>query len=71
MYALLVQDVHYIVKNQANKREKLSILSGVSGYFNPGEMAAVMGPSGSGAALYLLPSRTLNVGLSGVCVFHE
>ena len=46
-----MQDVYYIVKNQANKREKLSILSGVSGFFNPGEMAAVMGPSGSGAAL--------------------
>lgn len=42
------QDVYYIVKNQANKREKISILHGVSGYFNPGEMAAVMGPSGSG-----------------------
>lgn len=47
---LAVQDLHYIVKNRANKRERLSILSGVSGYFNPGEMAAVMGPSGSGAA---------------------
>ena len=48
-FGLLPQDVHYIVRNSANKREKLSILSGVSGYFNPGEMAAVMGPSGSGA----------------------
>ena len=46
---LLRQDVYYIVKNRANKAEKLSILSGVSGYFRPGEMAAVMGPSGSGA----------------------
>ena len=44
----LLQDVFYIVKNQANKREKLSILSGVSGYFGPGEMTAVMGPTGSG-----------------------
>ena len=42
------QDVEYIVRNQANRREKLKILSQVSGYFNPGEMAAVMGPSGSG-----------------------
>lgn len=42
------QDVYYIVRNQANKKEKISILHGVSGYFNPGEMAAVMGPSGSG-----------------------
>jgi hypothetical protein len=45
------QDVYYIVKNRANKAERLSILSGVSGFFRPGEMAAVMGPSGSGAAL--------------------
>ena len=42
------QDVDYIVKNQANSKEKLNILSQVSGFFNPGEMAAVMGPSGSG-----------------------
>lgn len=42
------QDVDYIVKNQANRKEKLKILSQVSGFFNPGEMAAVMGPSGSG-----------------------
>ena len=46
---LTMQDVFYIVKNQADKRSKLAILQGVSGFFNPGEMAAVMGPSGSGA----------------------
>ena len=45
---MMVQDLYYIVRNQANKREKLAILTGVSGHFNPGEMAAVMGPSGSG-----------------------
>jgi len=49
-----LQDVYYIVKNQADKRSKLAILQGVSGYFNPGEMAAVMGPSGSGSCLDLL-----------------
>lgn len=43
--------MYYIVRNQANKKEKISILHGVSGYFNPGEMAAVMGPSGSGESL--------------------
>ena len=52
LHALLMwQDVYYIVKNRANRAEKLSILSGVSGYFSPGEMAAVMGPSGSGARM--------------------
>ena len=43
-----LQDVFYIVKNRADKRSKVSILQGISGFFNPGEMAAVMGPSGSG-----------------------
>ncbi len=47
-----MQDVFYIVKNQANKREKLAILHGISGFFNPGEMSAVMGPSGSGTSQY-------------------
>ncbi len=50
------QDVYYIVRNQANKKEKISILHGVSGYFNPGEMAAVMGPSGSGKSCPILYS---------------
>ena len=43
-----LQDVFYIAKNRADKRSKVSILQGISGFFNPGEMAAVMGPSGSG-----------------------
>lgn len=52
--AALLQDVYYIVKNQADKRSKVAILQGVSGYFNPGEMAAVMGPSGSGDCCNIL-----------------
>lgn len=43
-----MQDVRYTVVNSQNKKEKIDILKGVSGYFNPGEMAALMGPSGSG-----------------------
>lgn len=46
--AILMQDVRYTVVNSQNKKEKIEILKGVSGYFNPGEMAALMGPSGSG-----------------------
>ena len=38
----------YIVKDRAGRCSKLAVLQGVSGYFNPGEMAAIMGPSGSG-----------------------
>jgi predicted ABC-type transport system involved in lysophospholipase L1 biosynthesis ATPase subunit len=44
-----VQGVCYQVRNRADKRQRLAILSQVSAYFNPSEMAAVMGPSGSGA----------------------
>ena len=43
-----LQDVSYVVKDRRNRRSRLTILQGVSGFFSPGEMAAVMGPSGSG-----------------------
>ena len=42
------QDVDYLVRNRANRKQKIKILCQVSGFFNPGEMVAVMGPSGSG-----------------------
>lgn len=48
LLSFLTQDVKYTVVNSQNKKEKIDILKGVSGYFNPGEMAALMGPSGSG-----------------------
>lgn len=34
----------YDVKNKQNKRQTLTILHGLSGFFNPAQMTAVMGP---------------------------
>ena len=45
-----LQGASYQVRNRADKRQQLSILSDVTAYFSPVEMAAVMGPSGSGGA---------------------
>lgn len=37
------QDVTYTVVNSQNKKEKISLLQGVGGYLQAGEMAALMG----------------------------
>lgn len=37
------QNVTYTVVNSANKKEKISLLQGVSGYFQPGQLNALMG----------------------------
>ena len=42
------QDITYTVVNSQNKKEKLSLLQGVGGYLQPGEMAALMGCAGLG-----------------------
>ncbi len=34
----------YHVKNKQDKQQKLTILHGLSGFFNPSQMTAVMGP---------------------------
>ena len=34
----------YDVKNKQDKKQKLTILHGISGFFNPSQMTAVMGP---------------------------
>ena len=49
------------MKNRADKRHWLPILTDVSAYFNPVEMAAVMGPSGSGAGFVLGVASLLSV----------
>ena len=42
------KDVTYNVINESNKKETISLLQNVSGYLRPGELVALMGPSGSG-----------------------
>ena len=38
------QNLVYDVRNKQNKKERLTILHGLSGFFNPSQMTAVMGP---------------------------
>ena len=41
------QDLSYTVWNSANKKQKLKLLTEVSGFLPPGHLSALMGPSGS------------------------
>jgi hypothetical protein len=43
----LLQDLSYTVPKPKGRGEQLVILNGISAFFQPGQMAALMGPSGA------------------------
>lgn len=47
------QNLAYTVRNSSNKKEKLNLLDGVTGFLPSGEMVALMGPSGCGKTTLL------------------
>jgi len=50
---ITIQALNYTVINASNNNETLYLLKDVTGYFRPGQMAALMGPSGSGKTTLL------------------
>ena len=47
------KDLTYTVQDHRNKKNKINLLDGVSGYCRPKEMMALMGPSGCGKTTLL------------------
>jgi ABC-type glutathione transport system ATPase component len=62
------QNVSYTVINSQNKKEKISLLQSVTGYLKPGDMAALMGPSGSGERCFLVPRWLAGGGHGWACM---
>ena len=54
------QDLSYTVWNSANKKQKIKLLTEVSGFLPPGHLSALMGPSGSSKTT-LLGARLLQL----------
>ena len=52
------RNITYTVTNEADKKEQISLLQNVSGYLRPGELIALMGPSGSGTCSHILQDST-------------
>ncbi len=54
-----MQDLIYTVQSNVEKGTKINLLDKVSGFFEPGQMTALMGPSGSGKTVRGLPAFLL------------
>ena len=60
---LCVQDLTYTVRSHHNKKVELSLLTSISGFFNPGQMSALV----SAAARYKIPPHCTAMLLFEVC----
>ncbi|KAK9865323.1 hypothetical protein WJX84_007950 [Apatococcus fuscideae] len=69
---VVFKEVGYLVKNSANKKEQLTLLSNVTSVLFPAEMAALMGPSGSGKTtlLDILAGRKSVGQIKGTMLFN-
>jgi len=50
-----MQGLTYEIINNTQRKQKIKILDGVSGFMQPKQMLALMGPSGSGTSILINP----------------